>query len=130
MVEGRGGRLGPELTSVGGSRTRAAIIDSVRNPSRRLAWGLTEATKEFPQEYETITVVTSDGKEIKGVALNEDNFSVQMMDTSEQIYLLEKDKLRSFRKTRESMMPTYTADLLSDKDLDDIVAYLVSVAAK
>jgi putative heme-binding domain-containing protein len=130
MVDGKGGRLGPELTAVGGSRTRAAIIDSVRNPSRRLAWGLTEATKEFPQEYETITVVTSDGKEIKGVALNEDNFSVQMMDASEQVYLLDKDKLRSFSKSRESMMPIYNADLLSDKDLEDIVAYLVSVAAK
>jgi putative heme-binding domain-containing protein len=130
MVEGKGGRVGPELTSVGGSRTREAIIDSVRNPSRRLAWGLTESTKEFPQEYETITVITAEGKEIKGVALNEDNFSVQMMDTSEQIYLLEKDKLRSFKKSRESMMPVYKADVLSDKDLDDIVAYLISVGAK
>src|SRR5271163_1428668 len=55
MIDGKGGRLGPELTGVGGSRTREAIIDSVRNPSRRLAWGLTEPTKEFPQEYETIT---------------------------------------------------------------------------
>ncbi len=130
MVEGKGGRVGPELTAVGGSRTREAIIDSVRNPSRRLAWGLTEATKEFPQEYETVTVVTADGKQIKGVALNEDNFSVQMMDTSEQIHLLEKDKLRSFQKSRESMMPVYKPDVLSDKDLDDIVAYLVSVGAK
>ena len=130
MVEGKGGRLGPELTAVGGSRTRAAIIDSVRNPSRRLAWGLTESTKEFPQEYETITVVTADGKEIKGVALNEDNFSVQMMDASEQIHLLEKNKLRSFKKSRESMMPTFTPEILSDKDLDDIVAFLISVGAK
>jgi cytochrome c oxidase cbb3-type subunit 3 len=130
MVEGKGGRVGPELTSVGGSRTRDSIIDSVRNPSRRLAWGLTESTKEFPQEYETITVVTADGKQIKGVALNEDSFSVQMMDTSEQIYLLEKDKLRSFKKSRESMMPKYGPDVLSDKDLDDIVAYLISVGAK
>ncbi len=130
MVEGKGGRLGPELTSVGGSRTREAIIDSVRNPSRHLAWGLTESTKEFPQEYETITVVTAGGKKIKGVALNEDNFSVQMMDSSEQIYLLEKYKLRSFSKSRESIMPTYTLDVLSDKDLDDIIAFLTSVGAK
>jgi cytochrome c oxidase cbb3-type subunit III len=130
MVEGKGGRLGPELTAVGGSRTRDAIIDSVRDPSRRLAWGLTEATKEFPQEYETITVVTSDGKEIRGVALNEDNFSVQMMDSSEQIYLLDKNTLRSFKKSRESMMPQYNPETLSDKDLDDVVAYLISVAAK
>jgi len=130
MVNGKGGRLGPELTAVGGSRTREAIIDSVRNPSRRLAWGLTEATKEFPQEYESATAVTADGKEIKGVTLNEDSFSVQIMDSNEQIHLLEKDKLRSFHKTRESAMPKYEPDVLSDKDLEDIVAYLISVGAK
>ena len=130
MVEGKGGRVGPDLTGVAGSRTRAAIIDSVRNPSRRLAWGLTEATKEFPQEYESVTVVLAEGKEVKGVTLNEDSFSVQIMDTSEQIHLLEKDKLRSFQKTRQSTMPVYGADLLSDKDLDDIVAYMTSVGAK
>ena len=130
MIDGKGGRLGPDLTGVGGSRTGESIIDSVRNPSRRLAWGLTEATKEFPQEYETVTVVTADGKEIKGVALNEDNFSVQMMDSNEQIYLLEKDKLRSFKKSRESMMPVFSADVLSDNDLDDIVAYLVGLGVK
>jgi len=130
MVEGKGGRLGPDLTGVGGSRTREALIDSVRNPSRRLAWGLTEGTKEFPQEYESVTAVTADGKQIQGVALNEDSFSVQVMDSGEQIHLLEKDKLRSFKKSRESAMPKYDADMLSDKDLEDIVAYLVSVGAK
>jgi putative heme-binding domain-containing protein len=130
MVEGQGGRVGPELTGVGGSRTQDAIIDSVRNPSRRMAWGLTEPTKEFAQEYETVTVITADGKEIKGVALNEDNFSVQLMDTSEQIYLLEKDKLRSFQKSRDSLMPVYTEELLPNQDLADIVAYLLSVGAK
>jgi putative heme-binding domain-containing protein len=75
-------------------------------------------------------VVTADGKQIKGVALNEDNFSVQIVDTNEQIHLLEKDKLRSFQKSRESIMPQYNADILSDKDLDDIVAYLTSVGTK
>lgn len=130
MVEGKGGRLGPDLTAVGGSRTSEAIIDSVRNPSRRLAWGLTEATKEFPQEYENVTAVTADGKQIKGVTMNEDSFTVQIMDSSEQIHLLEKDKLRSFQKTRESAMPKYNTDTLSDKDLDDIVAFLMSLGAK
>lgn len=130
LVNGQGGRLGPELTSVGASRTPEAIIDSVRNPSRRLAWGLTEATKEFPQEYETITVVTGEGKQIKGVALNEDSFTVEIMDTSERIYLLEKDKLRSFQKSRDSIMPAYGEDLLSNQDLDDIIQFLTSVEAK
>jgi cytochrome c oxidase cbb3-type subunit III len=130
MVQGHGGRLGPNLTAVGGIRTPEYIVDSVRNPSRRLAQGLLEATKEFPQEYETITVVTADGKEIKGVALNEDSFSVQLMDASETIHTFEKDKLRSFSRSRNSMMPAYDTNLLSDKDLEDIVAFLVSVGAK
>jgi mono/diheme cytochrome c family protein len=43
---------------------------------------------------------------------------------------LQKDKLRSFKKSRESTMPTYNSDVLSDKDLDDIVAYLIRVRAK
>ena len=92
MVDGKGGRLGPDLTSVGRSRTHEAMVESVRNPSRRLAWGLTEATKEFPQEYESVTAMTADGKEIKGVTLNEDSFTVQIMDANEQIHLLQKDK--------------------------------------
>ncbi len=110
MVQGKGGRLGPDLTAVGGSRTRDAIIDSVRNPSRRLAWGLTESTKEFPQEYESVTAVTAEGKQIKGVTLNEDSFSVQIMDAGEHIYLLEKATLKSFEKTRQSAMPKYEPD--------------------
>jgi len=130
MINGKGGRFGPELSGVGASRTRAALIDSVRNPSHHLAWGLTEATKEFPQEYESVTAVTADGKEINGVTLNEDGFSVQIMDTNEHIHLLEKDKLKSFHTSRESAMPKYTTDTLGDKDLDDVVAYLVSVGAK
>jgi len=130
MVAGKGGRLGPELTGVGGSRTREAIIDSVRNPSRRLAWGLTEATKEFPHEYESATVVTVDGKKIRGVTLNEDSFTVQIMDSNERIHLLEKDGLRSFEKTRDSAMPKYDTEVLSNKDLEDLVAYLTSMGAQ
>jgi putative heme-binding domain-containing protein len=130
MVDGKGGRLGPDLSAVGASRTHEAMVESVRDPSRRLAWGLTESSKEFPQEYESATAVTADGKEIKGVTLNEDSFTVQIMDSDEQIHLLDKTKLRSFQKNRNSTMPVYKPDTLSDKDLDDIVAYLVSMGAK
>jgi putative heme-binding domain-containing protein len=130
MVQGKGGRLGPDLTTIGGARTPDYLVDSVRHPSRRLAQGLLEATKEFPQEYETVTVTTEDGKEITGVALNEDSFSVQLLDRSEHLYMFEKEKLRSFEKTRTSLMPAYDLAGLSDKDLHDIVAYLIGVGEK
>ena len=130
MVAGKGGRMGPDLTSVGGSRTREALIESIRNPSRHLAWGLTEGTKEFPQEYESVTATTADRKQIKGITLNEDSFTVQIMDTAENIHLLEKDKLKSFQKTRESAMPKYEPDTLSDKEVEDIVAFLAGAGEK
>ncbi len=130
MVEGKGGRVGPDLTGAGASRTVEALIESVRNPSQKLAWGLTEPTKEFAQEYETVTVFMPDGKQIKGVAFNEDNFSLQMMDANEKIHLLEKDKVSSIKKSRESLMPVYDNTLLSDEDLHDIIAYLQGVGSK
>ena len=119
MVEGKGGRLGPDLTSVGNSRSVESIVESVRNPSRQLADG-----------YQTVTVVTADGKETKGFIMNEDRFSVQMMDMNERVLLLEKDKLRSFKKSSVSLMPPYGTALLSDKDLQDITAYLLAVGTK
>jgi putative heme-binding domain-containing protein len=126
MMEGKGGRLGPDLTATGTARSVDYIIDSVRNPSRRLAQGISEAMKEFSQEYETVTVVDDHGQKFQGVVLNEDNFTLQMIDTREQLHLFEKEKLHSLEKSRESLMPKYDEKMLPEKDLQDIVAYLLS----
>ena len=130
MIQGKGGRLGPDLTTVGGSRSAEYLVESVRNPSRRLAQGIFEAMKEFPQEYETVSVVTADGTKLSGVVLNQDQFTLQMLDTREQVHLFEKDKLRSFETRRESAMPAYEQKTLSDKDLQDVIAYLQTVGAQ
>jgi putative heme-binding domain-containing protein len=127
MIEGKGGRLGPDLTATGSSRSVDYIVDSVRNPRRRLAQGISEAMKEFSQEYESVTVVDDRGQKFQGVVLNEDNFTLQMLDTREQLHLFEKDKVRSVDKSRESLMPKYDEKTLPEKDLQDIVAYLLSL---
>ena len=126
MIQGKGGRLGPDLTATGSARSVEYIVDSVRNPSRRLAQGISEAMKEFSQEYETVIVLDERGQKFQGVVLNEDSFTLQMLDTREQLHLFEKDKVRSLEKSRESLMPKYDDKMLPDKDLQDIVAYLLS----
>ena len=130
MIQGKGGRLGPDLSTAGASRSTEYLADSMRNPSRRLAQGIFEAMKEFPQEYESVSVVTADGATLSGVVLNEDQFTLQMLDTRGQLHLFEKDKLRSFETHRESAMPAYDPKTLSDKDLQDLIAYLQSVGAQ
>jgi len=129
MIQGKGGRLGPDLTTTGSARSTDYLVESVRNPSRRLAQGISEAMKEFSQEYETVTVVTAEGMKFTGVVMNEDHFTLQMMDTREQLHLFEKGKLRSLEKSRESLMPAYDQKMLSDKDLLDLIAYLLAVGA-
>jgi cytochrome c oxidase cbb3-type subunit III len=130
MFQGKGRRLGPDLTGTATARSVEYIVDSVRNPSRRLAQGISESMKEFSQEYETVNVVDDHGQKFQGVVLNEDSFTLQMLDTREQLHLFEKDKLRSFNKTRESLMPKYDEKMLPEKDLQDIVAYLSSASSK
>jgi len=130
MVNGKGGRLGPDLSSTGASRSVEYLADSVRLPSKRLAVGLAEPLKDFSQEYETVTVVTADGTKLQGVVLNEDSFTVQMLDTREELRLLEKAKLRSYEKTRESLMPAYDAKALPEKDLKDLIAFLLAASEK
>src|SRR5205085_7692205 len=125
-----GGLLGPDRSPVGSSRTVDSLIDSVRRPNRRLAWGLTEPTKEFAHEYETVTVTTADMQEITGVTLNEDQFTIQMMDRTEHVRFFDKDKLHSLKKSRASLMPPYPPRVLSDDEMHDILAYLVSGAPK
>jgi cytochrome c oxidase cbb3-type subunit 3 len=119
MAQGKGGRLGPDLTAVGSSRSLESIVESIRNPNGQLADG-----------YQTVTVVTADGQQRKGFVMNEDRFSVQMMDTSERLLLLERDKLRSFQKNPQSLMPPYSPAALSDKDLQDIVSYLLTAGTR
>lgn len=130
MIQGKGGRLGPDLSTVASSRSTEYLVESLRNPSKRLAQGIFEAMKEFPEEYESVSVVTADGTKLSGVVLNEDQFTLQMLDTREQLHVFEKDKLRSFETRRESAMPAYDEKMLNDKDLQDLLAYLFEVSSK
>jgi len=124
MVNGRGGRLGPELTTTATSRSREYFVDSLRSPSKRLAQGIMEAMKDFPQEYETANVTTADGTKYQGVVLNEDAFTVQVLDTREVLHAWEKSSLKAYEKTRQSLMPAYDEKVLPEKDVQDLLAFL------
>src|SRR5437667_12212548 len=52
MVNGKGGRLGPDLSSKGSARSVEYLTESLRSPSRRLALGLLGPLKVCAQEYE------------------------------------------------------------------------------
>jgi cytochrome c oxidase cbb3-type subunit III len=126
MVRGRGGRLGPELSTVGSARSRAYLLESIRQPAKQLT-----ENRVFGDgvtlKYDTVTAVTADGRTIVGVPMNEDTFTVQIMDTTEHVHSFDKKTLKSIRHEDRSLMPTYDTSRLPDADLDHLVAYLQSL---
>lgn len=112
-VAGKGGRLGPDLTRVGISRSRASLVREIRSPG------------EFvPPSFETVTLVTKDGQRIRGAKKNEDVFSIQVMDTRERIQGYLKANLQEVVYEKGSLMPAFAQARLNDNDLNDLVGYL------
>jgi putative heme-binding domain-containing protein len=113
MIRDRGGRLGPNLSRIGASRSVAALEREIRTPA-----------EVIPVGFETITVVTKDGRKIRGARKNEDTFSVQVMTGNEDILSFSKREVDVIPEPDRSLMPAYGPERLSDAELADVVRYL------
>jgi putative heme-binding domain-containing protein len=116
VVNGRGGSLGPDLSRIGSGRPRAGLLSKLRGTSKTIRAG-----------FEPVTLVTRDGERIRGVKKNEDEFSIQIMDTRERLQGFVKANLTEVTIDKESLMPVYGADRLNDRDLDDLLQYLTGL---
>jgi len=106
-----GSVYGPELTRVGAGRSPEYIRESIVNPSA-----------DIPEEYAGVTVVTRDGKRITGVRINEDTFTVQLRDPSQNFRMFQKDEVQQVIPATTSLMPSY--DSLEKNALQNLLAYL------
>ncbi len=111
-----GGRLGPDLSRIGLSRTRELMVKQIRG-----------ATEDFRPGYEPVTITPASGQPIHGVKKNEDLFTVQIMDSRERIQGYSKEQARAVTTDPKSAMPVYGPDRLSESDLDDVVRYLLTL---
>jgi hypothetical protein len=73
-----------------------------------------------------VHAVTKDGKVINGRRLNEDTWSVQLIDAQERLVSLTKADLREYSVLPTSLMPSYK-DKLRAQELADVVAYLLTL---
>ena len=71
-------------------------------------------------------IVTKDGRTLRGRRLNEDTYSVQLIDEQENLHSLAKADLRELVVETTATMPSY-ADRLTQDELADVIAYLVSL---
>src|SRR5690242_3206207 len=94
MIRGRGGISGPDLSNVGGERTLAAIRDALTKPKL-----------EIPRGYRPVEVLTVDGRKLTGIAKNDNNFSLQLLDSHDRLQLLTSDDWVKVTYRPQSIMP-------------------------
>ena len=129
MINGKGGRLGPDLSRVGAARSTSYLSDAIRQPSKDLSDGQVDPNNPlgFSLIYDTVTVVKTDGQRTTGVAMNEDTFTIQLIDTAQNFQFFSKKDVTEVIHEHKSLMPAYSEQMLSPAALQDLVAYLVSL---
>jgi cytochrome c oxidase cbb3-type subunit 3 len=134
IIAGDGTGYGPELTNVGARRSASYLHQAVVRPSKLTAQKGprqldTDATT-MPESFLLVEAVTGSGEPIRGIRLNEDTFSIQLKDAAGRFYSLRKQSLKELRKLRgETPMPSFEGTL-SPSELQDLIAYLVSLRGK
>ena len=115
----RVGRLGshvaPNLTDIGSVRSAGSLQRSLLEP-----------TSQMMPINRPVRLVTKDGTVISGRRLNEDTYSIQVMDDRERLHSLRKDDVREFTIMKTSPMPSYK-DTLNSEELSDLLGYLLSL---
>ena len=114
-VQGQGPRTAPDLTEIGAIRTPAAL---------QLA--LLEPTRSMLPINRPVRAVTRAGVTFRGRRLNEDTYTVQLIDDQERLVSLDKADLVEFELAETSPMPSI-AGTFSGEEVADIVAYLLSL---
>ncbi|MBT6481351.1 MAG: c-type cytochrome [Gammaproteobacteria bacterium] len=115
MIDGEGGRLGPDLSRVGERRNPEELLTDILDPHQEVA-----------PRWWTMRVTDNEGVTREGLRMNEDSFSLRIMDAESNLWSYQKRQLASIERVEESTMPSYT-QTLSDSDVDDLVAYLFSL---
>lgn len=114
-VKDRGPRVAPDLTAIGRTRAPSALRRSLVDP-----------TGTMQPINRPVELVTADGTRVTGRRLNEDTYTVQIIDSNERLRSFDKADLREFNVLTESTMPSY-ADKLTEEELADLLAYLMSL---
>ena len=110
MIRGRGGLIGPDLSNIGDNRSVEKMTEAIKDPNLVIELG-----------FSAVTVIAGDGRRISGVAKNNSNFSIQILDATGTYHLLLKKNLVEVIHHQNSLMPSID---LSESELQNLLAFL------
>jgi putative membrane-bound dehydrogenase-like protein len=113
-IDGRGGQVGPELSTIGRSTGRDKLIESILEPS-----------KEIAPQFVTWLITTRDGKVRTGVILNEDwDSKVHIGNADGKIEVIPRTQIEERQALAKSIMPDNLPALMTRQEFRDLIAFL------
>ena len=110
--------VGPDLSGVAGRFSTHDLLESIIVPSKTIS-----------DQYESVTVATTDGRVITGriVNLNGDNLMINpdMFDPNNMVNV-PRGKIDEMKRSPVSMMPLGLLNTLKKDEILDLFAYLLS----
>ncbi len=110
-----GPRIGPDLAGIGSRFSRIHLIESILLPSRTIA-----------PSYSTRSVILTDGRVLSGVVIAENENSITLGDTQGKTHEIEKDTIDESVTHPVSTMPEGLEKKLTERELIDLLAFLLS----
>ena len=119
QVGNRGGTMGPDLTMAGRRRSAVYLRDSI-----------VAVDKDLTPGFLTVIVETKDGRKITGVQRGFDTFSAQLVNNKGEYFSFYKEQVKSIKREARSLMPGTYSNLLTSSEIDDLVAYMITLRGK
>jgi len=116
LVKGKGGKIGPDLSTVGSRRDRRDLLEAVLYPSASLSRG-----------YESYTLATSSGRVVSGLIERETADRIEIRTADQRIQRIARDEIEQMRPSNISIMPQGLERTLSRDELRDLAAFLMSL---
>lgn len=113
QVNGKGGKVGPDLSRIGGKFDRPHLIESLLHPSQQIVEG-----------YRSSNILTTSGKLLAGIIKEEDDQSLVIEDANGDRLTVSRDEIEAIKASPVSLMPDGLAASLSSDEFCDLVAYL------
>lgn len=110
---GKGGNIGPDLTG------------SNRSNIDYLLFNILSPSEEIQDAYKMLVVTTRDGRTYSGNLVAENERQITMRVVGENDVVINKSSIQSREVTATSLMPQGLLNHLSDKDVTDLLAYLM-----
>jgi putative heme-binding domain-containing protein len=114
-LTGKGSRFAADLSEIGAIRSGEALHRALLDFSNGVAAG-----RRF------VRAVTADGRVVSGRRLNEDTYTLQLIDDQERLVSLSKEQLREYSTSKISGRPA-GKEKLSPEDRAHLVAYLLEL---